>query len=119
MLPLPIKPMFIARFAARYHTSAVSEVISRAGHLQPDDVLDISPVDRGGFLRRARVVGNGVQLDDRPTAIRDLGQRREHTLDVDAAAPQLDEPIIAARRRGPGLHILYLQEPQAIRVLPD
>ena len=78
-----------------------------------------------------RLVGHGIELDDRPALELDLGERGEHALDIDCAAAQLDElyqierwgedPIAAKRHAGikddigAGARFLALLESQRLK----
>src|SRR5689334_20816558 len=73
------------------------------------------PVDGARLFRRLRVVRNGVELHDRPTVERHVGQRTKYTLQVDSTLTQLDEPI----RRAARLDVLDVEEQQSITVPPN
>src|SRR5207237_2751711 len=78
-------------------------------------------VDGGRCLRRPRIVGDGVELDDRPAAELHVVKRREASLDVHLAASELHESVPAGptRATGPVLYVLDVKEQQSIGVGPD
>src|SRR5437660_11836622 len=95
MLPLPMMPMFMKRKSG----GACATTPTVSCHRQSDRLLDVFPVRDRRFFRRARVVGHGVELDDRPAAVLHRSERGKHAFQINGAAAKLDEPVLAVRQR--------------------
>src|SRR5438093_12443285 len=86
-------------------------------------LLQVALADLPRFLRRARLVGDRVQLHDRPPLETHPLQRREHAGQVHPAPAQLHEAIgargIGPGSRGHGLNVLEVEEQEAVVVAID